>query len=48
MDGEEPCGEDVEEVVQAVGVRDAVDGGVQGGEEGEDVGYEAGAVGHGC
>lgn len=44
MDGEEPGGEDVEEVVEAVGVGDAVDGGVQCGEEGEDVGDEAGSV----
>ncbi len=45
MDGEEPGGEDVEEVVQAVGVRDAVDGGVQGGDESEEVGDEAGSDG---
>lgn len=37
MDGEEPGGEDVEEVVKAVGVSDAVDGGVQRREEHEEV-----------
>lgn len=37
MDGEEPGGEDVEEVVEAVGVSDTVDGGVQRREEHEEV-----------
>lgn len=44
MDGEEPGGEEVEEVVQAVGVSDAVDGGVEGGKEGQDIRYEARSV----
>ena len=44
MDGEEPGGEEVEEVVQAVGVRDAVDCGVEGGKEGQDIRYEACSV----
>lgn len=37
MDGKEPGGEDVEEVVEAVGVRDAVDRCVQREEESEDI-----------
>ena len=44
MDGEEPGCEEVEEVVQAVGVSDAVDGGVEGGKEGQDIRYEACSV----
>ena len=44
MDGEEPGGEEVEEVVQAVGVSDTVDGGVEGGKEGQDIRYEACSV----
>jgi hypothetical protein len=31
-------------VVQAVGVSDAVDGGVEGGKEGQDIRYEACSV----
>jgi uncharacterized protein (DUF2237 family) len=44
VDGEEPGGEEVEEVVQAVSVRDAVDCGVEGGKEGQDIRYEACSV----
>ena len=44
MDGEEPGGEEVEEVVQAVCVSDTVDGGVEGGKEGQDIRYEACSV----
>jgi len=44
MDGEEPGGEDVEEVVLAICVSNAVDGGVQGGKEGQDIRYEACSV----
>lgn len=39
-----PRAEDVCEVVEEVGVADAVDGGVDGHAEEEDVGEEAGAV----
>ena len=44
MDGDEPGGDKVDKVMQDVGVRDAVDGGVQGEEEEEGVGDEAEAV----
>jgi len=37
VDREEPSGEDVEEVVEAIGVRDAVDGRVERREESQDV-----------
>lgn len=37
MDSEEPGGEDIEEVVKAVGVCDTVDGGVQRREKHEEV-----------
>jgi len=45
VNGEEPGGEEVEKVVQAVSVSDAVDGGVDGGKEGQDIRYEACSVG---
>jgi len=41
---EQPRAQPVDHVVQAVGVRDAVDGGVQGEGEGEDVGDVADTV----
>ena len=44
MDGDEPGGDEVADVVQEVGVGDAVDGGVEGEEEEERVGDEAEAV----
>ena len=44
MNGHEPGGDKVDEVVQEVGVGDAVDGGVEGEEEEEGVGDEAEAV----
>ena len=46
MDEEEPGAERVDHVMQAVGVCDAVDGGVEGKGEPEDVGYvsDAGCI----
>jgi hypothetical protein len=44
VDEEEPGEEGVYEVMQAVGVCDAVDGGVEGEGEREDVGEEANAI----
>lgn len=41
MDGDEPGGGEVDEVVEHVGVGDAVDGGVDGDEEVEDAGEVA-------
>lgn len=37
MNGYEPCAGEVDQVVQLIRVRDAVDGGVQSEEEEEDV-----------
>ena len=45
VDGKEPSGEDVEEVVEAVGVCDAIDGCVEGGEEGQDIRDESCSAG---
>ena len=44
MDEEQPGAEDVDEVVQAVGVCDAVDGGVKGEDEHEGICTVANAV----
>jgi hypothetical protein len=39
VDGDEPSGKNIYKVVEEVGVRDAVDGGVAGNDEEENVGY---------
>lgn len=44
MDGDEPRRDNVDELVEQISVRDAVDGGIDGEEEEEDVGYVAEAV----
>jgi len=44
VDCDEPCRDEVDEMVEEVGVGDAVNGGVDGKEEEEDVGYVAEAV----
>lgn len=38
MDGDEPCGDEIDEVVEEVGVGDAVDGGEDCEEEEEEAG----------
>jgi len=43
VDGDEPGADDVDEVMQEVGIGDAVDGGVDGEDEEEDVGGVADA-----